>query len=171
MALSSCGDKPAPPPAIATKAPSEVVCSIAPSQSALFASLTGAAGGSAVATAALAHSLGLTVVTHSSGALILTGGSGYIAGTIGAAAATGPVLIGAGIVASGTSGIIELLCAPRNHPEMVAQIEVAASEFATRSNKTVSSATASAGSFIAEQRVTLIKSGEEAIAFANRKTK
>ena len=172
VALASCGKKeegPAHPSASSASSTVELVCSYAPSQSAVVANLSGAAGGSAAAVGALAQALGLTVVPHSSGALILTGGSGYIAGTLGAAAA-GPVVIGAGVLVAGSAGVVELFCAPRNHPEMVAKVEAAAAEFALRSKATASSAASSVGSFAAERRVAIIKSGDEAVAYANRKS-
>lgn len=175
LVLTSCGKKPdaapAPPapPALSDANQGQFLCSYAPSQSTLVAHLTGAAGGTAAVTAALAQALGLTVVTHSSGAFILTGGSGYIASTIGAAAA-GPIVVGAGVVAAGSAGVVELICAPRNHPEMAAKVEAAAVEFASRTRATASTAAASIGSFVAERRVSIIKSGDEAIAYANRKS-
>lgn len=168
--LIACGKKEeaAAPPEAPAGFP-ELVCSFAPSQSAFVAHLTGAAGGSAAAAGALAQLLGLTVVPHSSGALILTGGSGYIAGTIGAAA-TGPVLIGVGVTVAGTSGVVELLCAPRNHPEMVAKVNAAATEFSSRSKTTASKVTKSVSTFVDEQRISLIRTGEEAVSYANRKS-
>lgn len=169
LALASCGKKEEMPTAPSSSVKTdETICSYAPSQSAAVSGLTGAAGGGAVATGAIAQALGLSVVTHSSGALLLTGSSGYIAGTLGAAAA-GPVVIGVGVLVAGSAGVVELLCAPRNHPEMVAQVEAAAEEFSARSKASVGSVASTAGSFIVEKKVELIKSGNEAFEFANRK--
>ncbi len=172
LVLGACGKKEQPTPAPSQKAkaePTEVVCSLAPSQSTIISNLSSAAGGSAAAVAALGQALGLTVVTHSSGALILSGGSGYVAGTLGAAAA-GPVVVGAGVLVAGVAGMVELLCVPKNHPDMVAKVEAAAVEFALRSKAASASAAKSVQSFTAEQRIALIKSGEDAIAYANRKS-
>lgn len=172
LTLISCSnEKEAPQPFSQESAanPTDIVCSYAPSQSTVVASLSGGAGGSAAAVTALAQALGLSVVQHSSGALILTGASGYIAGTIGAAAA-GPVVIGVGVLAAGSAGIVEILCAPKNHPDMVAKVEAAAAEFASRSSRAASESTAVVRSFVAERRIALIRTGKEAIAYANRKS-
>ena len=112
---------------------SDVVCSYAPSQSNAVAAISGAAGGSSATVGAVAAATGLTVVTHSSGALILTGGSGYIAGTIGAAAAAAPVVVAIGLIVGGAAVTVEVVCASKNHPEQVAKVQEAATEFARRS--------------------------------------
>jgi len=173
LTLISCSNEKGEPPASAsqesTAHPTDIVCSYAPSQSAVVANLSGGAGGSAAVVAALAQALGLSVVPHSSGALILTGGSGYIAGTIGAAAA-GPVVIGVGVLAAGSAGVIEIFCAPKNHPDMVAKVEAAAAEFASRSSRAASESADVVRSFVAERRIALMRAGEEAIAYANRKS-
>jgi hypothetical protein len=109
----------------------EVVCSYAPSQSNAIAAISGAAGGAGATIGAVAAATGLTVVTHSSGALILSGASGYIAGTIGTAALA-PVIIGVSLVVGGTAVVVEVVCANKNHPEMVAKVKDAAVEFAHR---------------------------------------
>jgi len=142
-------------------------CSYAPSQSKVVSTLAGVGGGSAAVTAALGQALGLTVVLHSSGAFILTGGSGYIGGTLGAAAA-GPIVVGVGVLVAGSAVTVELYCAPRNHPEMVSKVHEAAAEFAARSRLLAVSATGSVGAIVAQQRVTLIRSGADALAYANR---
>ena len=173
LTLISCSSEKGEPPLSAsqesTAHPTDIICSYAPSQSAVVANLSGGAGGSAAVVAALAQALGLSVVPHSSGALILTGGSGYIAGTIGAAAA-GPVVIGVGVLAAGSAGVVEILCAPKNHPDLVAKVEAAAAEFASRSNRAASESAAVVRSFVAERRIALIRTGKEAIAYANRKS-
>ena len=95
-------------------------------------------GGGAAATAAVGHALGLAVVTHSSGAAILTGAGGYVTGTLGAAAAA-PALITVGVVAAAGAATLELVCAPRNHPEQVEKVaeasRAAADRFKARAHK------------------------------------
>ena len=110
---------------------SDVVCSYAPSQSNVVAAVSGAAGGASATIGAVASATGLTVVTHSSGAMILTGSSGYIAGTIGTAIVA-PVIVGVGLVVGGAVVTLELVCASKNHPAQVKQIEEAAEEFSRR---------------------------------------
>ena len=109
----------------------EVVCTYAPSQSKKVAAVSGAAGGASATVSAVTAATGLTAVAHSSGAMILTGSSGYIAGTIGGAAVA-PFIVGVGILVGGTAVTLELLCAPKNHPEQVKKIESAATEFSRR---------------------------------------
>jgi hypothetical protein len=106
----------------------DVICSYAPSQSKAVTALSGAAGGAGAATAAIGQALGLTAVAHSSGALILTGSGGYIAGTLGAAVIA-PVIITAGAVIGGTAVTVELVCAPKNHPEHAQKVIKAAVDF------------------------------------------
>lgn len=119
-----------------TAAPSgDVICTYAPSQSKAVAAISGAAGGTAATASAVAAATGLTAVAHSSGAMILTGSSGYIAGTIGSTAATvaaAPVVVGVALVVGGTAVTLELVCAPRNHPDQVRRVTEAATEFSTR---------------------------------------
>ena len=117
----------------------DVICAYAPSQSTVVSSVAGSAGGAGVATAAIAQTLGLTVVTHSSGALILSGSGGYIAGTLGAAVAA-PAIITVAVVVGGTAATVELVCAPRNHPEYVAKVEAAAVEAKRRWGEAISAA-------------------------------
>lgn len=117
----------------------DVICAYAPSQSKAVATVAGSAGGAGVATAAIGQALGLSVVTHSSGALILSGSGGYIAGTLGAAV-TAPAIIAVAVVVGGTAATVELVCAPRNHPEYVAKVEAAAVESRRRWGNAVSAA-------------------------------
>jgi len=122
------------------KPTAEVVCSYAPSQSKAVAAVSGAAGGASATAGAMAAATGLTAVAHSSGALILTGTSGYIAGTLGttaAAVAAAPVVVAVGLVVGGAAVSIELLCATKNHPDQVAKVEAAASEFSRRFSDTM----------------------------------
>jgi hypothetical protein len=108
-----------------------VVCSYAPSQSKMVAAISGAAGGASVTIGAVAAATGLTVVTHSSGAAILTGSAGYVAGTIGAAAAV-PVIVGVSLIVGGAAVTVEVICANKNHPEQVVEVNKAAAEFSRR---------------------------------------
>lgn len=130
----------------------DVICSLAPSQSKLVSNLVGTAGGAGVTAAALAQALGLTAVAHSSGALILTGSGGYVAGTLGAAAA-GPVIVAVGVGVAGSAATIELLCAPKNHPDAAKRVEEAAGEFLRRSQVTFSGAKADTGHLANEATV------------------
>lgn len=117
----------------------DVICAYAPSQSKVVSSVAGSAGGAGVATAAIGQALGLTVVTHSSGALILSGSGGYIAGTLGAAVAA-PTIIAVAVVVGSTVATVELVCAPRNHPEYVAKVEAAAVEAKRRWGESIAAA-------------------------------
>ena len=113
----------------------QVVCSYAPSQSQAVAAVSGAAGGASAIAGPLATATGLTAVAHSSGALILTGSSGYIAGTLGAGAtavAAAPIVVAVGLVVGGSVVTLELVCAAKNHPEQVAKVNDAATEFSRR---------------------------------------
>lgn len=109
----------------------DVVCSYAPSQSKVVSTISGAGTGAGASLLAIAQVTGLTVVTHSSGAAILTGSGGYIAGTLGAAAA-GPFIVAVGLVAGGVATTVELVCAPKNHPDAVDKVIAASQEFSKR---------------------------------------
>ena len=125
----------------------EVICTYAPSQSNAVATVAGAAGGTSATIGAVASAMGLTAVAHSSGAMILTGSSGYIAGTIGTTAATfaaAPVVVVVGLVVGGTVASLELVCASQNHPDQVAKVRAASSEFASRFASAWQSASGSA---------------------------
>ena len=124
--------------------PADVVCSYAPSQSNLVAGTSGAAGTAVVTPFAIAQATGMTVVAHSSGAYILTGSSGYVAGTLGGAVA-GPVIVGVGLLLAGVAITVELVCAPKNHPEEVAKIYKAADEFGRRYQEALKDAKATLG--------------------------
>jgi hypothetical protein len=78
-------------------------------------------------------------VTHSSGALILSGSGGYIAGTLGTAIAA-PVVISIGAFVGGTAVTVELLCAPKNHPDGYKKVVDAAQEFQRRTSSWISDA-------------------------------
>lgn len=68
---------------------------------------------------------------HSSETYIFTGATGYIAGTLGAAAIV-PFAVTVGAVAGGAAVTVELACAPKNHPNLVAKVENMAKEFAAQ---------------------------------------
>jgi hypothetical protein len=131
--------------------------------------LASAAGGSAAAAAAIAKAAGLSAVVHGSGAYIFTGAGGYLAGTLGTAIA-GPVLVGVGLAVGGSAATIELLCVPKNHPDLVSKVEAAAREFVGRAKSSVTAASASAAPIVAETKNTMIKAGNDAFEYASRKS-
>lgn len=122
LAFVGCGRKEEAPSAANV---AEVVCSYAPSQSKQVLAISAAAGGASAGAAAVAAASGLTAVAHSSGAVIFTGASGYVAGTLGAAALV-PLAVTVGAMAGGAAVTVELACAPKNHPHLVATVEVLA---------------------------------------------
>jgi len=169
-ATTGCGMKEEPLAGIdAANSTSEVVCSYAPSQSAVVSHLSALAGGSAAATAAIASATGLSVVAHSSGVYILTGSGGYIAGTLGAAVA-GPVIVTVSVLVGATSATVELLCSPRNHPELAGQVEDAAKEFFERSKGVASYTVATVKPVIAKLQATNLRDRVEVIEYARRKS-
>ena len=133
LVLASCSKQEAPKPSSGV----EINCSLAPSQNGVVNRISGAAGGATATAYALGQATGLSVVTHSSGAYIQTGSGGYIAGTLGGAAA-GPFILGVGLLVGGSAVTLELLCAPKNHPEGVAKVNEAAEEFMRRSKDLIS---------------------------------
>lgn len=147
----------------------ELICAFAPSQSVVVSHLASAAGGASIAAAAIAKAAGLTAVLHSSGAYIFTGSSGYVAGTLGTAV-VGPVVLAVGVAVAGTAGTVELLCAPRNHPEWTAKVEAAAAEFISRSKGSVQTAVSAVGPMTAELGNAVVKSGNDALEYARRKS-
>jgi hypothetical protein len=157
---------------------SEVVCSYAPSQSAVVAAISGAGGGASATAGAIAAATGLTVVPHSSGLLILTGSSGYIAGTIGApaaAAAAAPVIVGVGLLVGGAAVTVELICARKNHPKHMKQIDEAAAEFRRRFDDAMKRTAIATGDLkravgpaMDRSAVEVRRFSVDAIAYANR---
>jgi hypothetical protein len=119
------------PASVSAQSTTDVVCSYAPSQSKTVAAISGAAGGAGASISAVSAATGLTVVTHSSGAAILTGSAGYVAGTLGTAAAA-PVIVGVSLFVGGVAVTVELVCANKNHPDQVAKVQEAATEFSRR---------------------------------------
>lgn len=175
FAAAGCG-KEEPPRAVAPAGlaqASNIICSYAPSQSAVVGQISAAAGGSAAAAATIAKAAGLTAVMHSSGAYILTGAGGYVAGTLGSAI-VGPVLVGVGVAVGGSAATLELLCAPRNHPEFATKVEAAAVEFASRSKTAIVNAssrtTESIGPLTVHVKSYALKVGNDAVEYANRKS-
>ena len=169
-ALASCGKKEgAASAAAAASNTAELLCSYAPSQSKVVTAIAGSAGGAAAAAAAVAKAAGLTAVLHSSGAYIFTGSAGYIAGTLGGAVA-GPVIVGVGVVAGGTAATVEVLCAPRNHPELVTKVEAAAEEFYRRAKVFTANTAVTAAPIVAELTNSAIRAGADAIEYSNRKS-
>lgn len=170
LAAWGCGKKEEPAAvARAGESTADVICSYAPSQSAVVSHVSALAGGGAAATGAIASATGLTVVAHSSGAYILTGSGGYIAGTLGTAIA-GPVIVVVGVVVGGSAATVELLCAPKNHPEFSAKIEATASEFFERSRVIAMRTITSASPVAAKLQTSTLKAGAEAIEYARRKS-
>lgn len=170
MALAGCGKKeeaPQPSPSATAPTASEIACSYAPSQSAVVSHLSGIAGGSAAAAAGVAKAAGLTAVMHSSGAYIFTGSAGYVAGTLGTAIVA-PVLVGAGVVVGGSAATLELLCAPKNHPEFAAKIDSAATEFFSRSKASMDNTVPKAQAMAVELQKSALRTGNDAIDYANR---
>jgi hypothetical protein len=53
---------------------------------------------------------------------------------------------------------------------MAAKVKAAATEFASRSKATASIVAKSVSTYVADQRVSLIRTGEEAVDYANRKS-
>jgi len=176
--VTACGKKeempvPAPvtsaPVAEADQSTADLICSYAPSQSAVVAHVASVAGGGAAAAAAIAKAAGLTAVAHSSGAYIFTGAGGYLAGTLGTAIA-GPAIVGVGLVVGGSAATVELLCTPKNHPEMAEKVEAAAQEYFNRAKSIVVSTSKAAEPVVAAAKVTIIKAGNDAFEYGSRKT-
>lgn len=132
LLVMGCGHKESQPPS----GTSDVICSYAPSQSNAVTNIASVAGGSAATAAAIAQATGLSAVLHSSGAYIFTGSAGYVAGTIGAAGAL-PAVVVVGVTAGTVAVSLELVCAAKNHPEVVAKVEAAAAKFYQRSKTAV----------------------------------
>jgi hypothetical protein len=128
--LFGCGRKEEAP---TVSSIAEAVCTYAPSQSKLALAASTAAGGAGGTASAVASAAGLTAVTHSSGAYIFTGASGYVAGTLGAATIV-PVAVTVGALAGGAAVTVELVCAPKNHPDLVGKVKTMAKDFAATQN-------------------------------------
>lgn len=117
----------------------DVVCSYAPSQSAAVNRITAGTGGAGVGAATLLQATGLQFVMHSSGGYILTGAGGYVAGTL-LSPLVVPTVVAATVIVSGTAIVVELSCAPKNHPDAIKSVKQITAEF----NKAVRIANAKA---------------------------
>ena len=106
----------------------EVVCSYAPSQSAAVNRITAGTRGAGVGAAALLQATGLQFVAHSSGGYILTGAGGYVAGTL-LSPLVVPTVFAATVIVGGTAIVVELSCAPRNHPDAIKSVKQITAEF------------------------------------------
>ncbi|MBE0548126.1 MAG: hypothetical protein IH627_10830 [Rubrivivax sp.] len=173
ITLAGCGKKEEAPAAAAKESTQasnlEIDCSFAPSQSKVFAGLAAAGGGASVATAAIAQTLGLAALPHSSGALILSGAGGYIAGTLGTAFVL-PTVISVGAGAGSLAVAVELICFPRNHPESAARLNAVASEFVARTRSLPTRAATATAPVFTKVMVGAVKTGSDALDFANRKS-
>lgn len=106
----------------------DVVCSYAPSQSAAVNRISAGVGGAGVGAAALLQATGLQFVVHGSGGYILTGAGGYVAGTLMSPLVV-PTVVAATVIVSGTAVVVELSCAPRNHPDAIKSVKQITAEF------------------------------------------
>lgn len=107
---------------------SQVVCSYAPSQSAAVKQIAAGLGGAGAGASAILQATGLQFVAHSGGGYILTGSGGYVAGTL-LSPLVAPIVIGVTVAVGGTAIVVELSCAPRNHPEAVESIKRITADF------------------------------------------
>jgi hypothetical protein len=147
----------------------ELICSYAPSQSAVVGHIASAAGGGAAAASAIANAAGLTAVLHSSGAYIFTGPAGYLAGTLGIAVAE-PVLVGVGLLVGGTAVTVEVLCTPTNHPDLVERVQAAVQDFVARAKSDGKDAAKATEPIAKEVKLRVIKTGNQALEYASRKS-
>ena len=145
----------------------DVICSYAPSQSNLVSHASAVAGGSAAVAASIALAVGLTAVLHSSGAYIFTGASGYVAGTIGGAVAL-PATVTIGVVVAGSAVSLELVCAAKNHRDLVAKVESSVSDFAARTGRSIESTVKATEPLIADTKSIVVKAGTDAFDYAGR---
>lgn len=115
----------------------DVVCSFAPSQSETVRNLLAPIGVVDLTAKAITTATGLSAVLHSSGAYIFTGSSGYVAGTLGTAGIV-PFISTITMTYGATVVGIELLCIPKNNPELTTKIAEATKEFISRSKSNIS---------------------------------
>lgn len=152
-----------------------IICSIAPSQNQVVSNVASAVGGGSAAVYTLTQASGLTAVAHSSGALLFTGSGGYVAGTLGGVAIAAPTIIGIGLAMGGAAITVELLCAPKNHPQEVAKVKEASKEFARRSKgllkrspKLLKAAKSKAIDLAATAKIKVMDVAGNALAYAYR---
>lgn len=100
---------------------SNVVCSFSPSQSDTVNKLNVLISSLASADKITLFTRGLSIVKHSSELPILTGPKGYIAGTI-PGAMISVTIVKVAFYVGGSLLILELACAPVNHPDLVNQV-------------------------------------------------
>ncbi len=100
----------------------DVICSYAPSQNPSVNRIAAAAGGAGAGAVAILQAAGISIVSHSAGGYILTGSGGYIAGTM-TGVALAPALITTSVLVGGTAVLVELTCAPVNHPDAVLAVK------------------------------------------------
>lgn len=100
----------------------DVVCSYAPSQSAAVKQIATGLGGAGLGASAILQATGLQFVAHSGGGYILTGSGGYVAGTL-LSPLVVPTVVIATVAVAGTAVVVELSCAPRNHPDAIKSIK------------------------------------------------
>lgn len=108
---------------------SEVVCSYAPTQSAAVKQIAAGLGGAGAGASAILQATGLQFVAHSGGGYILTGSGGYVAGTLLSPLVAPTVIFATVAVAGAAAVIVELSCAPRNHPEAIESIKRITADF------------------------------------------
>jgi hypothetical protein len=108
-------------PSIGAPNSADVVCSFAPSKNEAVRNATSAMKGALYATKASMALAGLQAVGHTSGGTILLGPGGYITGTF-AAPIVSIVVVPIVIGIAGTSTVVELACAPKNHPDLVREV-------------------------------------------------
>lgn len=141
----------------------DVVCSYAPSQSAAVNQITAETGGAGRGAAALLQATRLPFVAHSSGRYILTRGGGYVAGTL-LNPLVVPTVVAATVIVGGTAIVVELSCAPRNHPDAIKSVKQITDEF----NRAVRSANAKAVDVRDDSVAKIRERNEEAIVVRDR---
>lgn len=117
----------------------KVICTYAPSQSKLVNSLGSLGGGAAASTEITLFANGLSILPHSSGGTILAGSGGYIAGTM-TGSVVASALVTVGIVVGGSAVVLELVCVPTNHPELVKNLQNDSAEYSDTANDFLRSA-------------------------------
>lgn len=106
----------------------DVVCSYASSQSAAVNQIIVGTGGAGAGAVAMLQATGLQFVAHSSGGYILTGAGGYVAGTL-LSPLVVSTIVAAAVIVGGTAIVVELSCAPRNHPDAMNSVKKITAEF------------------------------------------
>ena len=141
----------------------DVVCSYAPSQSAVVNRIMAGGGGAGVGAAAMLQATGLQFVAHSSGGYILTGAGGYVAGTL-LSPLVVPAAVTVTVIVASTAIVVELSCAPRNHPDAINSVKKITAEF----NQAVRSANAKAVVVRDGTKDKILELNEDAIVVRDR---